>query len=300
MIARRLCLYCLSALLCLGAMPVHAKRIALVIGNDNYAQVAKLEKAGNDADAMARELEAAGFEVKKHRDLTHRQMVTAFEAFFDKIKGGDDVAVFYAGHGVQTDRGSYLLPTDIEGDTQSQIEKTSYSVNGLLEELDRIKPRFSLLIVDACRDNPLRSRGRTIGVARGLNAPDLAKGQMVVFSAGKNQRALDSLSDSDPNPNGLFTREFLSRMRRPGLSVEALAIEVKNSVEQIALTVNHEQRPLIVNDSTGEFYFFAPNGAGSRPPGQGTAAVSDAAREDLFWQDTKMAPNVEVIRGASG
>lgn len=213
-------LLCLYALLCCAALPAHAKRIALVIGNDNYAQVTKLEKAGNDAEAMARELAAAGFEVRKHRDLNFKQMVVAFEAFFDKIRGGDEVAVFYAGHGVQTDRGSYLLPTDVEGETQSQIEKVSYSVNGLLEELDRIKPRFSLLIVDACRDNPLRSRGRTIGISRGLNAPDLAKGQMVVFSAGKNQRALDSLSERDSNPNGVFTREFVARMRRPGVSVE--------------------------------------------------------------------------------
>ncbi len=285
-------LFCLCVLLCFGALPVHAKRIALVIGNDNYALVTKLEKAGNDADAMARELTAAGFEVRKYKDLAFKQMVVAFETFFDKIKGGDEVAVFYAGHGVQTDRGSYLLPTDVEGETQSQIEKVSYSVNGLLEELDKIKPRFSLLIVDACRDNPLRSRGRSIGVARGLNAPDLAKGQMVVFSAGKNQRALDSLNEKDGNPNGVFTREFVARMRRPGVSVEQLAIEVKNSVEQLARTVEHDQRPLIVNDSTGDFYFFAPSAARAAAPGQ-APAIDQSLREDQFWADTKAPDNME-------
>jgi uncharacterized caspase-like protein len=87
-------------------------------------------------------------------------MVVAFEEFYDKVKPGDELVVFYAGHGVQTERGAYLLPTDVEGDTQSQIEKMSYSVNGMLEELDRMKPRFSLVIVDACRDNPLRVRGQ--------------------------------------------------------------------------------------------------------------------------------------------
>ena len=148
----------------LWAGPVQAKRLALVIGNDNYQQVSRLDKAVNDAEGMAVALTAAGFEVFKHRDLTFRKTVLAFEEFYDKIKGGDEVVVFYAGHGVQTDRGSYLLPVDIEGETQSQIEKISYSVNGMLEELDRIKARFSLVIVDACRDNPLRSRGRTIGI----------------------------------------------------------------------------------------------------------------------------------------
>jgi hypothetical protein len=286
-------------LLCLGAGSVHAKRIALVIGNDNYLQVSRLEKAGNDADTMARELEAAGFEVKKYRDLSFKQTVVAFEGFFDKIKGGDAVAVFYAGHGVQTERGSYLLPTDIEGETTSQIEKISYSVNGLLEELDKLKPQFSLVIVDACRDNPLRSRGRTIGISRGLSAPDLAKGQMVIFSAGKNQKALDSLDEKDVNPNGVFTREFVARMRKPGLTVEGLAIEVKNSVERLARTVEHDQRPLIVNDSIGDFYFFAPNSAGasdtqnSAASGSAPTAQFEATREDQFWQDTKAPDNLE-------
>ena len=59
----------MCALACLTAWPVHAKRIALVIGNDNYQQVARLQKAGNDADAVARELQAAGFEVTRYRDL---------------------------------------------------------------------------------------------------------------------------------------------------------------------------------------------------------------------------------------
>ncbi len=291
--ARRYGSIFLGILLCLAAASAQARRVALVIGNDNYFQVTKLEKAVNDADAMARELELAGFEVKRHHDLTFKQMVVAFEVFFDLVKGGDEIAVFYAGHGVQTERGSYLLPTDIEGETQSQIEKVSYSVNGLLEELDRIKPRFSLIIVDACRDNPLRSRGRSIGVARGLNAPDLAKGQMVIFSAGKNQRALDSLNDKDNHPNGLFTREFTARMRRPGLSVEALAIEVKSAVEQLALSVSHNQRPLIVNDSSGDFFFAgpgAPSGAASAAP---VALSGDSAREDQFWQDTKAPDNAE-------
>lgn len=226
--SRSLAHLCALVLLLGCGATAHAKRVALVIGNDNYQQVTRLEEAGNDADAMARELQAAGFEVRKHRDLNFKQIVVALEAFFDQIKGGDEVAVFYAGHGVQTERGSYLLPTDVEGETQSQIEKVSYSVNGLLEELDKVKPRFSLVIVDTCRDNPLRSRGRTVGIARGLN-------------------------------------------------VEALAQDVTNSVERLARTVNHDQRPLIVNDSSGEFYFFAPG----------------AGREDQFWQDTKAPDNIE-------
>jgi hypothetical protein len=281
----------------MAALPAHARRLALVVGNDDYKQFSRLDKAGNDAEAMARELEAAGFEVSLRRDLAYRKMVVAFEEFYDKVKPGDELVIFYAGHGVQTERGAYLLPADVEGDTQSQIEKMSYSVNGMLEELDRMKPRFTLLVVDACRDNPLRVRGKAIGAARGLSGPDVAKGQMVVFSAGRNQKALDSLGPTDRHPNGVFTRELLARMKLPGQSVESLAIEVRNAVERLALSVKHEQRPLIVNDSVGEFFLY-PGAAGTavaKAPAQPSAPapVDEAAREDRFWEDAKGANSPE-------
>src|SRR5439155_2349680 len=126
---------------------------------------------------------------------------------------------------------------------ESQIEKTSYAVNSLLEELDKAKPGFSLIVIDACRDNPLRSRGRSIGAARGLTPPEIAKGQVVMFSASRGQQALDTLSEKDPNPNSVFTRELVTRIRRPGLGIDALGLELRTAVEQLAAAVGHIHRP---------------------------------------------------------
>jgi hypothetical protein len=220
-------------------------------------------------------------------------MVRAFEGFYDRITGGDDVVVFYAGHGVQTRTGNYLLPIDIDGETESQVEKTSYAVNSLLEELDKAKPGFSLIVIDACRDNPLRSRGRTIGATRGLTPPEIAKGQVIIFSASRGQQALDSLSARDPNANSVFTRELLPRMGRPGLGIDALGLELRVAVEQLAATVGHIQRPYIANEATGNFYFIPPTRAGTTPAETAAASVEDAAREDRFWEDTKAAGNRE-------
>jgi len=283
----------LCVLTCVAAWPLHAKRLALVIGNDNYQQVSRLQKAGNDADAVARELQAAGFEVARYRDLEYKTMVKAFEGFYDRIHGGDEVAVFYAGHGVQTRTGSYLLPIDIDGETESQVEKTSYAVNDILEELDKAKPQFTLVIIDACRDNPLRSRGRTIGATRGLTPPEVAKGQVVMFSAGRGQQALDSLNERDANPNGVFTRELVARIRRPGLSIDALGLELRSSVELLAASVGHQQRPYIANESSGSFYFFSPNAAVTTPLSQTPNTSDEAVREDRFWDDAKFAGNRE-------
>ena len=104
------------------------KRLALVIGNDAYENVNKLQKAGNDAIAMARELKMAGFEVLLHRDLNYRGMVKAVETLTGRIIGGDQVVVFFAGHGVQIRSGSYLLPIDIEGNSETEVERTAYGL----------------------------------------------------------------------------------------------------------------------------------------------------------------------------
>ena len=246
------------SLLLLIALPVHAKRLALVMGNDNYTSVTKLQKAGNDATAMARELKAAGFTVQLHKDLNYRGMVKAVETFTNSITGGDEVVVFYAGHGVQIKNGSYLLPTDIEASSEKEVEKTAYELLALTDMISEAKPAFSLVMIDACRDNPLKASGRSVGNSRGLSALEPPKGQMIVYSASRGQQALDRLSDKDSNPNGVFTREFIGRMKRPGVKIEDLMREVQDSVETLARTVNHEQRPAIYNEARGNFYFFGP------------------------------------------
>ena len=240
------------------ALPSHARRVALVIGNDNYANVTKLQKAGNDATSMAKELRAAGFTVQLQKDLNYRSMVKVIESFTTTITGGDEVVVFYAGHGVQIKNGSYLLPTDIEAHSEKEVEKTAYELSALTDMLSEARPAFSLVIVDACRDNPLKSSGRSVGNSRGLSAFEPPKGQIVVYSASRGQQALDKLNEKDANPNGVFTREFIARMKKPGVKIEDLIREVQDSVESLAKTANHEQRPAVYNEARGNFYFFEP------------------------------------------
>lgn len=293
-------------LLCLTSMFAQSqersgKRLALVIGNDGYQHVSKLQKAGNDATAMARELRAAGFEVLLHRDLNFRGMVKAVETFANSITGGDQVVVFFAGHGVQIKAASYLLPVDIEANSESEVEKTAYGLLDLTEKLSEAKAAFALVIVDACRDNPLRTKSRAIGGARGLSAIEPPKGQMVVYSAGRGQQALERMSASDTNPNSVFTREFIARMKRPGVRIEDLVREVQDAVEKLALTVSHEQRPALYNEARGNFYFFGPTAAQmARQQGVASPAMTASQREDTFWDDAKAAGNKEAFEAYVG
>ena len=274
-------------------LPAYAKRVALVMGNDNYTSVSKLQKAGNDATAMARELKAAGFTVQLHKDLNYRGMVRAVEAFTNNITGGDEVVVFFAGHGVQIRNGSYLLPTDIEANSESEVEKTAYELLALTDKISEAKPAFSLVMVDACRDNPLKSKGRNIGNARGLSAIEPPKGQMVVYSASRGQQALDRLSDKDPNPNGVFTREFITQMQKPGVRIEDIMRNVQDSVETLAKSVRHEQRPAVYNEARGNFYFFGPTTVQVTPAQQ---KPDTNAIELALWESVKNATTAVEIQ----
>jgi len=237
-----------------AAPQVFANRKALVIGNDLYTDVSKLNNAGADAEAMAKALSEVGYQVTKHLNLNEKGFKVALRDFRAKVQGGDEVLFFYAGHGVQLANANYLLPIDIKGDSEEQIKDDAIQLQRFLEDMQDKKTKFALAVIDACRDNPFKGQGRAIG-GRGLAPTTAATGQMVMFSAGSGQQALDKLGPKDPDKNGLFTRIFVKEMRKPGVSVDRVLRNVRNQVVEQAKSVGHEQTPALYDQSIGEFYF---------------------------------------------
>jgi hypothetical protein len=237
-----------------AAPVVYANRKALVIGNDNYAHVSKLNNAAADAESMAKSLEAVGYRVTKHVNLDERRFKQVLRDFRQNVQGGDEVLFFFAGHGVQLGNANYLLPVDIRGDGEDQVKDESILLQKVLDEFDEKKAKFTLAVIDACRDNPFKTKGRAIG-GRGLAPTSAATGQMVMFSAGAGQQALDRLGDQDKERNGLFTRIFVKEMQKPGLSVDRVLRNVRNEVVRLAKSVGHEQTPALYDQAIGEFYF---------------------------------------------
>jgi hypothetical protein len=236
-----------------AAPATQARRLALVIGNDSYQSVARLQNARTDARAMAEALGRTGYKVRLRTDLGERAMKDELRAFKAEIQGGDEVLFYFAGHGVQLSGANYLLPTDIRGEAEDQVRDDALLLQKVLDDLQERKARFALAIVDACRDNPFRSAGRNLG-GRGLAPTTAATGQMVMFSAGAGQQALDRLGERDTNPNGLFTRVLLKEMDKPAVSVDRVLRAVRNQVVELAKSVGHEQVPALYDQSVGEFY----------------------------------------------
>jgi len=93
----------ISALLAVASPAEAAKRFALVIGNNAYENVPQLQKAVNDADAIAAELSKLGFDVVKAENVGRRAMSRALVELEGKIAPGDTALVYFAGHGFAID-----------------------------------------------------------------------------------------------------------------------------------------------------------------------------------------------------
>jgi hypothetical protein len=171
----------------------------------------------------------------------------------------------------------------------------------ILERLAEAKARLSLLIIDACRDNPFKKAyGRSIGGTRGLAIPQAPSGTLVVYSAGIGQQALDKLSDADKSPNGLFTRELLPLIATPGLRLDDAVRRLRGSVIAKAKSVGHDQNPAIYDQTDGDFYFISGpvtvnvQQAPAAAPVAAQPAPNPAAVELEYWQGAKQANSVEA------
>ena len=232
-----------------------AKRKALIIGNDSYKFISKLANAREDARAVAENLAKVGYTVTLKTDLTEKEMKAAIRTFKSQVEAGDEVAIFYAGHGIQLENTNYLIPIDVAGDAAEQVKDEAIPLQRVLDDMADRKAKLTLALIDACRDNPFKSAGRSIGQGRGLAPTTAATGQMVVFSAGTGQQALDNLGPSDKEKNGIFTRIFIREMTKPDRTVDAVVRQVRNEVVRMAKSVGHEQVPAIYDQVVGEFYF---------------------------------------------
>ncbi len=289
---------CLLIACCLLSLPgmlfaATERRVALVIGNNDYQNLPKLEKAVNDANAVAAELKRVGFEVVAYNNIGQKKMNQAINEFAQGVSGGGVGVFFYAGHGVQLDNQNYLIPVDMDSPKDpADVADQAISIPRLQDKLADARAKYTLLVLDACRNNPLpKKAGRSIGATRGLAMTSSPSGQTVLYSAGANQEALDALDERDRNPNGLFTREFLPMISKPGISAVEAIRQTRSIVKQKARSVNHDQDPAYYDQSDGDFYFVSPPAQVAMAPSGGShggvQSVDPKAVELSFWDSIK-------------
>src|SRR3979411_2434210 len=110
------------------AAPAHAeKRVALVIGNNDYKNVPKLQKAVYDARTMGDTLKQLGFTVMVAENQTRQAFSQSLLAFDKAVDKGDTAFFFYAGHGFEIAGQNFLLPTDVPAATEGPEEQVRHS-----------------------------------------------------------------------------------------------------------------------------------------------------------------------------
>jgi hypothetical protein len=238
-------------------------RVALVIGNGAYEGLERLKNPVSDARLMGRALRTAKFDVAEHMDADDRTMKRAIQEFGRRIatSGRDTVSVFYyAGHGLQVNGLNYLVPTKARIQREGDVEIEAVDAGLALRQMEDAGSRVNIMILDACRNNPLPRGLRSL--SRGLATINAPQGSLIAYSTAPGSVSVDGTGDNSP-----YTQALAAALQEPGLSAEELFRQVR--VRVLKATAG-QQVPWETSSLTGAF-FFSP---GSRPAGTPPAAVA--------------------------
>jgi tetratricopeptide (TPR) repeat protein len=235
------------------------RRVALVIGNGAYANAPALANPVNDARALARNLRAMGFKVFDGFDLDRAAMQRMMAEFLRNAVTARMAVVFYAGHGIQIDGKNYLLPIDARIENGAELTTDMTDLDTILTGLDD-QIRTNIVILDACRDNPLAKNvtrvaaaSRSVTVRSGLAAPSglgkgatLGAGTLLAFATAPGQVALDGDGENSP-----FSAALSRHISTPGLEVQQMLTRAR--AEVVAATKG-QQVPWSNSSLLGEVY----------------------------------------------
>jgi Caspase domain len=254
------------------------QRVALVIGNNAYDELGRLNNPVNDAKLMARSMRALGFEVVEHTDADEKAMKRAIQDFGRRIEraGRDTVSVFYyAGHGLQVNGINYLVPIKarIQRATDVAIEAVDASL--VLHQMEDAGSRVNIMILDACRNNPLPRGLRS--TLRGLATMNAPQGSLIAYSTAPESVSMDGEGENSP-----YTLALARTMAEPGLAAEEVFRQVRVRVLE---ATRGEQRPWESSSLTTAFYFSSPpavaGGSTSAPQEEVKAPANVPAPEQV-------------------
>jgi formylglycine-generating enzyme required for sulfatase activity len=285
---RRLLLTVL-ALVALAAPAFAEPRIALVIGNSNYkGDLPKLPNPANDAELMTATLKKLGFKVIETRDADLQQMTRSIREFSNALSSAGSQAVglfFYAGHGLQIDGENWLIPVSAKIEKAADAEFEAVPASKILGQMQFAQNSLNIIILDACRNNPL-SRGMR-SASTGLAKMDAPLGSFIAYSTAPGQTAADGKGKNSP-----YTAALAKAIMKPGIAIEEAFRDAR--VEVLAAT-GKEQIPWESSSLTGAFQFNpGPKAAEPQVAAAAPAPAEPAAPAAAPSAKTPAAPGGKV------
>jgi uncharacterized caspase-like protein len=270
-------LFLAAAALLLVCQPAFAeKRVALVLGNAAYQNVAKLPNPVNDSAVIAATLKEAGFDVVDSRhDLPAAETRRALRDFADRARDADIAVVYYAGHGIEVDGANYLIPVDAKLERDTDVYDEALSLDRVLLAIEPAK-KLRLVILDACRDNPFsRNMKRTVAsraIGQGLaKVEPTSPNMLIAYSAKAGSTAADGDGKNSP-----FTVALSKHLTTPGLDVRRAFGFVRDDVLK---TTGNRQEPFVYGSLGGEDVPLVPAPARAASPAPAPNPQAEARRD---------------------
>jgi hypothetical protein len=240
------------------------KRVALVVGNSNYENVARLDNPANDARLVADTLRGLGFALvgaAAQIDLDKASFDKAVRNFGRQLQGADVGLFYYAGHGMQVRGANYLVPVNANPVREADLDFELEDVGLVLRQMEGSGTRLNIVFLDACRNNPFGGRGLR-ALETGLAQMRAPEGTLISFATQPGNVAQDGTNGHSP-----FTSALARTIRKPGLGLFDALNEVGLAVK---VATGGEQQPWFsTSPINGAFYFSSPPSAaspsGSRP-----------------------------------
>ena len=248
------------------------KRVALVIGNSDYLNIAPTlqDQPINDAQAVHSRLRELGFSSIIETNAEEKTLRGKLTAFYEAATDADLVFFYFAGHGLQYNGANYLLPTDIEVHPtlpkryDEDLTKHAFLITTLIEQLQKKNPRFCIIVLDACREDPLKS-GKTLATIASDGADGLTRftpppfTPIVVENFIRNccvaqATTAGSRAWNGPGRNGCYTEALLRHLKK-GQTLEQALKRVRSEVLETSQKAGTLQRPEYLNQTTDDLIF---------------------------------------------
>jgi Caspase domain len=270
-----------------------AKRMALIIGNGAYDYTSALPNAKSDAKAIAAAFEEIGFAVQLIQDLAYREMRESIRVFGRDVQGAEMATVYFAGHGIEVNGENWLLPISAELRHERDLEYETVSLTSILSAVQGAT-KLRLVILDACRNNPLSDRmptsgGRTRAVTRGLGRIEPSGDVLVAYSARHGTVA----EDGPAGGMSPFAAGLMKHVATPGLDIRILMGRIRDHVIK---ATEGRQEPFTYGSVGGEAVALVNPLKMIRPGGGVTDASQDLNRDELAWLRATASNRLEEYR----
>jgi len=212
---------CMLLLVSLPALVAAAPRVALLVGNAAYTD-APLTNPPNDVKAVARSLKDLGFEVSAVTNANQKALLKVIREFGEASRQAEVALFYYSGHGLQSRGENFLVPIGAQIQYESDIPEEAVSANSVLRRLEEAAPKAAIVVMDACRDNPVA--GRTKSASKGLSRMDAPTGTLVAYATAPGTTAGDE---------GYYAKSLARYLKEPGLDIKEVFDKVGAEVDRL-------------------------------------------------------------------